>query len=130
MARTTECGTPVPIQIRDRIRELRRGRAGGLVPHPRNWRRHPKAQAEALRALLIEVGYADALLTRELPNGQLQIVNGHLRPATTPDCLVPALVLDVSEAEADKILATLDPLAALAEPDAERLKALLQFQLP
>ena len=39
---------------------------------------------------------------------------------------MPVLVLDVSEEEADKILMTLDPLAALAEPDTERIKALLQ----
>src|SRR5271169_932462 len=39
---------------------------------------------------------------------------------------VPVLVLDVSEEEADKILLTLDPLAAMAEADAERIKALLQ----
>jgi site-specific DNA-methyltransferase (adenine-specific) len=35
------------------------------------------------------------------------------------------LVLDVTEEEADKILLTLDPLAAMAESDAERIKALL-----
>jgi len=31
---------------------------------------------------------------------------------------VPVLVLDVTEAEADKILLTLDPLAAMAEKNA------------
>jgi DNA modification methylase len=125
-ARASECSPPVPVRIRDRIRELRRVRAGDLVPNRKNWRRHPQEQVDALRGLLSEIGYADALLTRELPNGQLQIIDGHLRAATTPDCLVPALVLDVSEAEADKILATLDPLATLAKSDAEQLKALLQ----
>jgi hypothetical protein len=113
------------IHIRDRIKDLRRVMAKDLVPNPKNWRRHPKAQVGALRDLLTEVGYADALLARELPDGKLMLVDGHLRAETTPDTAVPVLVLDVSEEEADKILATLDPLASMAEPDTERLKALL-----
>lgn len=114
------------IPIRDRIRELRRVRAGDLLSNPKNWRRHPKAQADALRGLLEEIGYADALLARELSDGRLMIVDGHLRAQTTPDELVPVLVLDVTEPEADKILLTLDPLATMAESDAERITALLQ----
>ena len=114
------------IRIQDRIRELRRVRARDLLPNPKNWRRHPKAQVDALRGLLAEVGYADALLARELPDGRLMLVDGHLRAETTPDAQVPVLVLDVSEEEADKILLTLDPLAAMAESDAERIKQLLQ----
>jgi hypothetical protein len=86
---------------------------------------HPKAQASALRGLLAEVGYADALIARELPDGKLQLINGHLRAKTTPNAIVPVLVLDVSEEEADKLLLTLDPLAGMAEADAGRIKALL-----
>jgi hypothetical protein len=29
------------MNIRDRIKELRRVRAGDLRPHPKNWRKHP-----------------------------------------------------------------------------------------
>ena len=97
-----------------------------MLPNPKNWRRHPKAQVDALRGLLAEIGYADALLARELPDGRLMLIDGHLRAETTPDAQVPVLVLDVNEEEADKILLTLDPLAAMAESDAERIKALLQ----
>jgi len=113
------------MQIRDRIRELRRVRAKDLLAHPRNWRVHPPAQAAALRGLLSEVGYADALLARELPDGRLQLIDGHLRAETTPSAMVPVLILDVSEEEADKILLTLDPLAGMAESDSQRLQALL-----
>jgi DNA modification methylase len=132
---TSEVHTPQPApqrksgtspMIQDRIRELRRVPAKDLLPNPKNWRRHPKAQSDALRALLDEFGYADALLARELPDGRLMLVDGHLRAETTPDAIVPVLILDVTEAEADKILLTLDPLASLAEPDNERIKALLQ----
>ena len=121
------------MKIRDRIRELRRVRASELMPHPKNWRVHPKDQARALRALLSEVGYADALIARELPNGRLQLIDGHLRAETTPDDLVPVLVVDVTEEEAEKILLTLDPLAAMAQADEERMQELLaklQFESP
>ena len=114
------------MEIRDRVRELRRVKARDLVPNAKNWRIHPKAQASALRGLLAEVGYADALLARELSDGKLQLIDGHLRAETTPNAIVPVLVLDVTAEEADKLLATLDPLATMAEADAGRLNALLQ----
>ena len=50
------------MEIRDRIKELRRVKAKDLLPNFKNWRVHPKAQAAALRGLLSEIGYADALL--------------------------------------------------------------------
>jgi DNA modification methylase len=111
--------------IRDRIRELRRVRARDLLANPKNWRVHPKAQSAALRGLLSEIGYADALLVRELPDGRLVLIDGHLRAETTPTAMVPVLILDISEEEADKLLLTLDPLAGMAESDSLRLQALL-----
>jgi hypothetical protein len=104
-------------------------RASELFPDPRNWRKHPPRQREALRGILAEVGFADALLVRELADGRLQLIDGHLRAETAPDQLVPVLVLDVNEAEAAKLLASFDPLAALAETDTEKLESLLaEFQ--
>ncbi|MCC6493090.1 MAG: ParB N-terminal domain-containing protein [Pirellulales bacterium] len=114
-----------PMHFRDRIQELRRVRASELRPNPRNWRTHPDSQRNALRGLLAEIGYADALLAHELPDGSLELIDGHLRAETTPEASVPVLVLDLSEAEADKILLTLDPLAGLAGIDTARLEELL-----
>jgi hypothetical protein len=113
------------MQIRDRIRDFRRVRADTLRPHPRNWRTHPPAQQEAMRGVLAEIGYADALLVRELADGGLQILDGHLRAELTPDALVPVLVLDLADDEALKLLATFDPLSAQAETDAQMLRNLL-----
>jgi DNA modification methylase len=110
--------------IRDRVVGLRRVRASELIPNPKNYRRHPKAQAEALRGLLSEVGFADALLVRETPAG-LMLIDGHLRAETTPDMDVPVLILDLNEAESAKLLLTLDPLAAMAETDKASVDALL-----
>jgi hypothetical protein len=113
------------MHIRDRIKELRRVRASELRPNARNWRTHPDAQRDALRGALAEIGYADALLARELDDGSLELVDGHLRAETTPDAVVPVLVLDLSADEAAKLLLTLDPLAGLAGVDQERLADLL-----
>ena len=113
------------MRFRDRIQELRRVRADQLQPNRHNWRVHPPAQRTALEGVLTEVGYADALLVREAEDGSLVIVDGHLRAELDPDQLVPVLVLDVTQQEADLILATHDPLAALAETDQSRLDELL-----
>src|SRR3972149_2459208 len=113
------------MQIRDRIKELRRVRASLLRPNARNWRMHPQAQQDALRGVLAEIGYADALLARELPDGALELVDGHLRTETTPDQEVPVLVLDIDKDEAAKLMMVLDPLAGMAEANEKALGSLL-----
>jgi len=110
--------------IRDRIVDFRRVLASELQANPKNWRRHPEAQRKALQGVLHEIGYADALLARETPDG-LMLVDGHLRADTTPNMEVPVLVLDLNAEESDKLLATLDPLSAMAQPDTDALLALI-----
>jgi ParB-like chromosome segregation protein Spo0J len=114
------------MNIRNRVKSLRMVPASDLRPNPKNWRTHPKAQQDALRGVLAEVGLADACLARELPDGSLMLIDGHLRAETLGNGDVPVLILDVNEAEADKLLATLDPLAAMAESDAVKLDELLR----
>ena len=111
--------------IRDRIKSLRRVKASELKPNPRNWRKHPQAQRDALRGVLAEIGYAGALLARELPDKTLELVDGHLRADLDPDAKVPVLILDISEAEAAKLLTVFDPLGAMATADTEVLGKLL-----
>ena len=113
------------MRIRDRIKDFRRVKASQLRPHPRNWRTHPPAQQDALRGVLAEIGYAGALLARELPDGSLELIDGHLRAETTPNAEVPVLVLDLDEREADKLLAVHDPLAGMAKADSQALAELL-----
>ena len=110
--------------IRDRIKDFRRVKGRDLLPNPRNWRRHPQAQRDAMRAVLEEVGFAGAALARETPAG-LMLIDGHLRAELEPDAELPVLVLDVDEAEAAKLLATYDPLGKMAEPDPDALGKLL-----
>ena len=114
------------MKIRDRIKRITRVKASELTPNPKNWRTHPTAQADALKGVLAEVGNCTAVIARELPDGSLMLLDGHLRAETLGDEMVQVIVLDVDEAEGDKILATLDPLAALAETNAANLDALLR----
>lgn len=112
------------MRFRNRIKELREVPASALLKNPRNWRKHPTSQRRALRAALEEIGMADALLARETPAG-LELIDGHLRADVSGDTPVSVLVLDVDEVEAGKLLATLDPLAAMAETDRAALDALV-----
>ena len=110
------------MNVRDRIKAFRRVKASDLRPNPMNWRTHPENQRNALRGALAEIGYADALLTRELEDGTLLLLDGHLRAETTPDTVVPVLVTDLDEQEGMKLLATLDPLASMAQADKQKLE--------
>jgi ParB-like chromosome segregation protein Spo0J len=113
------------MKIRDRIKEFRRVKARQLRPHPKNWRTHPSLQQDTLRGVLAEIGYAAALLARELPDGSLELIDGHLRAEITPDMEVPVLVLDLDEGEAAKLLALHDPLAGMAGTNSEVLAELI-----
>jgi hypothetical protein len=112
------------MQIRDRIKEIRRVDSSTLKPNPKNWRTHPKKQQEALKGLLADVGYAVPALVRELEDGSLMLIDGHLR-AETIKGIIPVCVLDVTEEEADLLLATIDPLSTLAGQDDAKIAELL-----
>lgn len=97
--------------------------AGSLAENPDNWRRHPEGQTSALKAVMSEVGWAGALLYNETTS---RLIDGHARKAAVaPTDLVPVLVGRWSPEQEMKILATLDPLAAMALPDADALETLL-----
>jgi ParB-like chromosome segregation protein Spo0J len=113
------------MKVRDRIKGLRRVRASELKPNARNWRTHPPEQRDALMGVLAEIGMADALIARELPDKSLELIDGHLRADTLPDQKVPVLVVDLTEEEAAKLLLTLDPMASLATRDDELLADLI-----
>lgn len=114
------------MQIKDRIVEFCRVPESELIPNPKNWRKHPKGQAEALKGMLSDVGIAGAVLARRLEDNSLMIIDGHLRKQSLKGLDVPVLVLDVTEEEADKILATYDPIGEMAEKSNASLMELLK----
>jgi len=113
------------MQIKDRVKGFERVRAKDLIPNESNWRVHGKEQTSALKGLLSEIGFAGAILVRPLPDGKFQIIDGHLRAKTAPHMMVPVLVTDLSEEEAQKVLLTFDPISAMADADKSKLDALL-----
>lgn len=113
--------------IKDRIKGFRRVPVAQLRANPRNWRTHPEAQRKAMRGVLAEIGFANAVLARELGDGTLELINGHLRLETMAGAdEIPTLILDVDEHEADKLLLTLDPLAQMAGTDDAALASLFE----
>jgi len=105
--------------IQNRIKEHVKVKASELVPHPCNFRKHPSEQRQALAASYEEIGFARSLLGYRLPDGRIQLIDGHLRAEFDPEMEVTVEVLDVTEEEANKLLLTVDPLAALAQTDEE-----------
>ncbi len=117
--------------MRNRIKEHRRVRVADLVPHEANPRWHSEAQRQALRVLLGEIGFARSVLAYELPDGRLKLIDGHLRrEEIDPEQEIDVEVLDVSDEEAQRLLLALDPLAQLAEYDAQALAELRQIVEP
>jgi site-specific DNA-methyltransferase (adenine-specific) len=111
--------------MRDRVIELLRVRAADLKEHPSNWHLHSARQKAALQGVLEEIGYADVLIARRDEEGELVLLDGHLRKSLSPEQVVPVIIVDVDEHEGEKLLALLDPIASLARADAGKLTDLL-----
>lgn len=111
-------------EFRNRIVELRRVKASELRRNPKNWRQHPEGQRSALAELLGTVGFVGAGIGRDTENG-IELIDGHLRADLADDNDMPVLIVDLNEDEAAKVLATYDPLSALAIPDVDAFKLLL-----
>ena len=98
-----------------------------LAENPKNWRTHPAAQVEALEEVLGDVGWAGVCLYNERTK---RLIDGHARRNVRPDLLVdgklPVLIGSWTEEQEAKILATLDPLAAMAAADSGQLAGLLE----
>jgi DNA modification methylase len=71
------------------------------------------------------VGFAGALLARTDDKGELVLIDGHLRKEIADSAKVPVLITDLTEDEADLLLAAYDPIAAMATADESKLQDLL-----
>jgi len=96
-----------------------------LLAHPMNFRRHPEAQEEALLSSLKDLGWIAPVIVNR-PTGR--IVDGHLRArlADEKSEVLPVAYVELSEEEEREALLCLDPIAAMAEVDRDRLRALLE----
>ncbi len=110
--------------IRNRIVETKRVVASSLIDHPSNWRTHPTRQRAALEGAVADLGQVQAVTVRRTPAG-LQLVDGHLRKSVWGDQEITVNVVDLDDAETDKALLSLDPIAGLATRNNEELAKLL-----
>lgn len=97
-----------------------------LLAHPLNFRTHPKHQQDALSGVLHDVGVVQNIIVNERTG---HVVDGHLRISLAlrdKQPTVPVTYVDLSEAEEALILATLDPISALADADSDKLRQLLE----
>ena len=96
-----------------------------LLANPANWRIHPKAQQDALAGALDAVGWVQQVLVNRRTGF---VVDGHARVAlalSRGEPSVPVLYVDLAPDEEALVLATLDPIGAMAGRDDEKLRSLL-----
>ncbi len=96
-----------------------------LLANPLNFRVHPKHQQDALQGVLNEVGWVQEVIVNKRNNF---LIDGHLRVSLAMrqgEKKIPVKYVDLSEAEEKLILATFDPISALATTDAAKLDELL-----
>jgi hypothetical protein len=102
--------------------------AGEFLANPLNWRLHPEFQQDALAGALSEVGWIDEVTVNARTG---RVVDGHLRVTlalrSSEHEPVPYREVDLSEEEEALVLATKDPIAALAATDPAQLSATLEM---
>src|SRR4029079_2206509 len=96
-----------------------------LIPNPANWRSHPSEQQQAMSGALSRVGWVAQVLV----NGTTgHAVDGHLRvelARTRGEPTVPVVYVELTEDEERLVLASLDPIGAMAEAQTVALEELL-----
>jgi DNA modification methylase len=96
-----------------------------LVPNPHNWRTHPPEQQRAMDGALSEVGWVTGVLVNRTTGN---VVDGHLRidlALARDEPTVPVTYVELTEGEEALVLATLDPIGAMANAEANALATLL-----
>lgn len=97
-----------------------------LLANPANFRIHPKAQQDALAGVLEQVGYVQSVIVNQTTG---HLIDGHLRVTLAlrqEQATVPVVYVELSPEEEALVLATFDPISALAVTDTEKLTELLQ----
>ena len=96
-----------------------------LLANPLNWRLHPGRQRDAMRGTLSEVGWVQRVIVNRQTG---HVIDGHLRIEEAISAgaeTIPVLYVDLSPEEEKIVLATLDPIGAMASQSSERLRELL-----
>lgn len=100
--------------------------ASQFQANPYNWREHPQEQRAALHGALNEVGWVQRVIVNRRTGN---LVDGHERvwqALQNGDAEVPYVEVDLSEEEEAYVLATLDPIGAMAQMAKEKVAELLE----
>jgi DNA modification methylase len=96
-----------------------------LLPNPLNWRVHGTTQQGVLADVLGEVGLVQSVIVNRTTG---HLIDGHLRVELAKaqgQPTIPVVYVELSEDEERVILASLDPITAMAGADKEVLAELL-----
>ena len=96
-----------------------------LIPNPKNWRVHPKIQQSALTEVLDKLGWVQRVIVNRKSG---HIIDGHLRVEMAlekHEKSVPVCYVELNEEEERTVLATFDPLGAIARTDQGILEGLI-----
>ena len=88
-----------------------------LLANPANWRIHPDNQQQALAGAIDGAGFISPVIVNQTTG---RVVDGHLRVQLAMRSGVkeiPVTYVELSEAEEQLALASLDPIAAMAATD-------------
>lgn len=103
--------------FRNRIIATREMSPSDLIANPKNWRKHPALQQKAIEAVLDDVGWVAQVIWNEATG---HLIDGHLRVEVArkrKEKSVPVNVVNMTQQEEDAILATFDPISAMAVAD-------------
>jgi len=123
---TRKAAAPDPAPVwRNRIVGQGEAAPETLMPNPLNWREHPALQRASLAGVLYEVGWVQQVIVNRTTG---RLIDGHLRVdmARGKGVKVPYVEVELTEDEERLVLATLDPLSALATTNADALRDLLE----
>ena len=112
---------------RERVQKFERIRVGDILANDRNAKNHPKKQNDAVSQSLDTIGKAGTLMAyySARNGGNLTLWDGHARQGLNQNEIWWVAITDLTDAEADQMLLTYDPIAAMAEWDKELLSQLL-----
>ncbi len=106
----------------NRVLAYKRMPAAELAANPHNWRLHPDAQRQALVGVLDQVGQVYPLLYNQRTG---RLIDGHLRTSLDAQAEWDVAIVELDEDEERLVLATLDPLAAMAQTDPAAFETLM-----
>jgi ParB-like chromosome segregation protein Spo0J len=97
-----------------------------LVANPHNWRTHPPNQRAAINGVLSDVGWVARILVNRTTG---RMIDGHLRveeAIRVKAATVPVDFVELDEREEAIVLATLDPIGAMAQTERTKLDEVIR----